>query len=307
MPELAVIIVNYNTRDLLRTCLTQLMRRVSGWDAHTVVVDNASSDGSVDLVRRDFPEVSLLVNSENLGFARANNRAVEATDSRYVLLLNTDAFLHRGALDELRRVLDGDDRIAVAGPRMYDAGGAPLASAHSLESLSRCAATAIGIHQFLPKALMQRAARVVGRAGMLHRVNYEASTVTDVDWVSGACMMVRRSAAADVGSLDDRFFMYMEDEDWCRRFGEAGYRVVYVPTAGVTHHIGKSSASSSTMAKLYRDSRLIYHKKHNARHYLIYWMLSHLYAARQCAHSGLSGLLTRRSRSAVCSAYSQEG
>jgi GT2 family glycosyltransferase len=142
---------------------------------------------------------------------------------------------------------------------------------------------------------------------MLHRVNYEASTATDVDWVSGACMMVRRSALADVGSLDGRFFMYMEDEDWCRRFGEAGYRVVYVPTAGVTHHIGRSSASSSTAAKLYRDSRLIYHKKHNARHYLIYWMLSHLYAARQCAHSRLSGLLIRRSRSAVCSAYSQEG
>ncbi len=292
MPELAVIIVNYNTRDLLRACLTRLLPRVSPTDARVVVVDNASSDGSAELVRSEFPDVSLMVNAENVGFARANNRAIEATDSSYVLLLNSDAFLHSPSLHELRRTMECDSRIAVAGPRMYDANGTPLASAHGIETLTRLAATALGVHGFLPGPVTRGAGRLLGRAGALHRANYEADAVADVDWVSGACMMVRRSATAEVGLLDERYFMYMEDEDWCRRFKDAGYRVVYVPAAEVTHHVGTSSSSSARTARLHRASRLIYHRKHNARLYPLFWLLAQVYAARRCGPARVAHVRT---------------
>ncbi|MBN1460332.1 MAG: glycosyltransferase family 2 protein, partial [Armatimonadetes bacterium] len=211
MPELAIIIVNYNTRDLLRACLTDLKRHVATLDATITVVDNGSSDGSTEVVRGEFPEVSLIASKENLGFARANNKALEATDSDFVLLLNSDAFLCDGALERLRSVVDNDEQIAAVGPRMFDRNGALLASVHRFESLAKLAATAFGLHELLPRCLVRSATYLCGRAGKLHRLNRDATAPVDVDWISGACMMVRRSAIVEVGSMDERYFMYMED------------------------------------------------------------------------------------------------
>jgi len=297
MADLAVVIVNHNTRHLLRACLTTVQRQVSTSDATVVVVDNASSDGSVEMVRSEFPRVSLIANRENVGFPRANNMAIEASDSETVLLLNPDAFPRDGALDELRSVLSSDNRIAVAGPRMHEGDGRLLASAHCFESLGRLAATALGIHELLPSSALRWAARLLGRTGRLHRVNYEAVGPVEVDWVSGACMMVRRSALAEVGLLDERYFMYMEDEDWCRRFRNAAYRVVYVPSAEVTHLVGMSLSSKLRRARAYRDSRLIYHKQYNPRLYPVFSLLSYLYAVRQCGLLEALGLLDGRPES----------
>lgn len=306
MPELAIIIVSYNTRSLLRECLSHLMPRLSALAARVVVVDNASSDGSAQMVRNEFPEVQVIANPHNAGFAAASNQAIRATDSRYVLLLNSDAFPHGKAIEELRRAMDDDDRIAVAGPRMQGADGVPLASAHRVETLGRLAAASLGIHQLLPVRVSRWAARVLGKAGAQHLLNYEAATPVDVDWVSGACMMVRRSAAADVGLMDERYFMYMEDEDWCRRLRQAGFRVVYVPGAKVTHCVGSSAASSTNSARIYRHSRLIYHKQHHPRLYPLFWLLANLYAARQCGLAALTGMFDR-SHSEVHGALSQRG
>ena len=294
MAELAVVIVNHNTRHLLRACLTTVEGHILTSDATVIVVDNASSDGSVEMVRSEFPRVSLIANGENVGFARANNMAIEASDSETVLLLNPDAFPRERALDELRSVLRSDNRIAVAGPRMYGGDGRLLASAHCFESLGRLAATALGIHELLPSSALRWAARFLGRTGDLHRVNYEAVAPVEVDWVSGACMMVRRSALAEVGLLDERYFMYMEDEDWCRRFKNAAYRVVYVPSAEVTHLVGTSSSSKLCRARAYLDSRLTYHKQYNPRLYRVFSLLSYLYAVRQCGILGAPELFDRR-------------
>jgi len=293
MPELAIIIVSYNTRSLLRRCLSHLMPRVSGLAAQVVVVDNASSDGSAQMVWNEFPDVRVMANADNVGFAAASNQAIRATDSRYVLLLNTDAFPHDAALEELRRTMDDDGQIAVAGPRMQSADGVPLASAHRVETLGKLAAAALGIHRLLPAKVNRSAARLLGRAGAQHLLNYEATRPADVDWVSGACMMVRRSAITQVGLMDERYFMYMEDEDWCRRLRQTGYRVVYVPSAKVTHCVGRSAASAAIGARIYRHSRLIYHKQYHPHLYPVFWLLSNLYAARQCGLVVLTNLFDR--------------
>ncbi len=287
MPELTAIIVSYNTRDLLARCLTALQARLAGWEAEIVVVDNASADGSPEMVRRDFPDVRLLANAENVGFARANNRAIRETGSRYLLLLNPDAFLGEGALEELRRVLESDDRIAVVGPRMTNGDGLPLATAHAFETLTRLALTTLGLHRRLPRGILHWAARLLGRAGTQHLANYDATTPQPVDWLSGACLLVRRAAAERVGLLDERYFLYMEDEDWCRRFGQAGYQVVYVPNARILHLVGGTTGSSAWSARTLRASRLIYHRKYSPLLYPLCWLLARLYAARQCGWVGL--------------------
>jgi len=291
MPELAIIIVNYNTRDLLRSCLTDVKRHVATVDATVTVVDNGSSDGSVEMTRNEFPGVSLIAREDNLGFARANNRALEATDSDFVLLLNSDAFLCDGALEELRRVMNSDGQIAAVGPRMFDRNGALLASAHRFETLAKLAATALGLHELLPSCLARSATYLCGRAGKLHRLNCDATAPVDVDWISGACMMVRRSAIAEVGPMDERYFMYMEDEDWCRRFKRAGYTVMYAPAARAIHHVASSSESSWRTAAAYRDSRRIYHRQYNRRFFWLFSALSEIYAARRCASSEWAHLL----------------
>jgi len=296
MPELSVIIVNYNTRQLLRTCLAELTRRISALDASVVVVDNGSSDGSADMMRREFPDVRLITSEVNLGFARANNEAIEATNSRSLLLLNTDAFLGDGALEEMRRVMQSDEQIAVVGPRIQDGNGLLLASAHRFESVGKLAATALGIHKVIPRSFVSWAARFLGRTGELHRLNYEADVPVDVDWVSGACMLVSRSAIANVGLMDERYFMYMEDEDWCRRFRDASYRVVYAPSARVTHLVGRSSESSLRAAWAYRDSRLRYHRRYTPRLYRVCQLLSNLHAMRQWGPRAAAHLLVRRPR-----------
>lgn len=291
MPELAIIIVNYNTRELLRSCLTDLKRHVTTLDATITVVDNGSTDGSAQVVRNEFPAVSLIASEDNVGFAAANNRALEATDSDFVLLLNTDAFLCDQALQELRKVMGSDGKIAVVGPRMFDRDGALLVSAHRFESLAKLAATALGLHELLPRCLARSATYLCGRAGKLHRLNDDATAPVDVDWTSGACMMVRRSAIAEVGPMDERYFMYMEDEDWCRRFKRAGYRVVYAPAARAIHYVAASSRSSWRAAAAYRDSRRSYHRQYNRRWFWLFSALSGIYAARRCAPSEWAHLL----------------
>jgi GT2 family glycosyltransferase len=276
-----IIVVSHNTRDLLLGSLSELMPSAARVRAEVVVVDNASSDGSAEMVAKRFPAVRLIANDSNVGFARANNQAIEATSSRCVLLLNSDAYPQGTALEALLHVMECDGRVAIAGPRMHDAHSMPLASAHSFESLPKLAGAALGIHRILRPSIAAWATRLAGRAGAQHRINFDASAPADADWVSGACMMVRRSVLANVGLLDERYFMYMEDEDLCRRVREAGYRVVYVPSSRVVHHVGGSTASSAIGARLYRDSRLIYHRRYNSRLYPAFWLLSNLYAARQ--------------------------
>jgi GT2 family glycosyltransferase len=303
MPNLVVVVVSYNVRDLLRRCLSELRPRLAEMEAEVVVVDNASSDGTVEMVRSEFPDARVIANSGNLGFSRANNQAMRATDSRYVLLLNSDAFLGEHALEEMLRVMESDARIAVVGPRMRNGQGERLATAHAFETLPRLAVTALGLQRCLSKAMAARIARYFGRSGVQHLANYEATEPQPADWVSGACMLVRRSAAQQVGLLDEGFFIYMEDEDWCRRFWQAGFRVVYAPSAQIVHLVAGATSATLRFARLLRDSRLRYHRRYHPHLYPAFWLLAQCYAIRQC---GLRAFLSGRAQPGLARPQVQE-
>jgi len=294
MPDLVIITVSYNTRGLLRRCLSALRPHWLRLAAQVVVVDNASGDGSAAMVSAEFPEVTLIANPGNVGFAKASNQAIAATDSRYLLLLNSDAFLVGDAAERLRAGLEANPQAAAAGPRMCDGQGRVLASAHAFESLPRLAGSALHVSRLLPERLLDAAAPLLGRAGGQHLLNYQATCPVNVDWVSGACMLVRRSAAERVGLLDEGFFMYMEDEDWCRRFRQAGYEVLYLPQAEAIHYVARSSGGGLQSALRYRKSRLRYHRRYHPRLYPAFWLLANCYTLRQGGVAGLVDWVSRR-------------
>ncbi len=225
----AVVIVNYESGDALAHC-------VHDWRAdgatEVVVVDNGSTDGSLDSVRRDYPDVVVLVPGRNLGYGAAANRGVAVTTTPSVVVSNPDLEVARGSLATLTRALEDDPRAAVAGPLIRTSDGARYPSARVFPSLVDAAGHALlGI--FAPD---NRFTHSYQRTDL-----DDTSAVEVVDWVSGACFLVRRSAYEQVGGFDEAYFMYAEDVDLCWRLGREEWRVVYVPGAEVVHRQGIST------------------------------------------------------------------
>ena len=228
MTDVAAVVVNYNTKDHLIECVRSL--RADGV-ADVVVVDNASTDGSGAALAADDPHAVFLPTGANLGFGTAANRGVAATTAPYVVILNPDAVVRRGAVETLAAALDGDEGLAVVGPRVDNPDGSLYPSARRFPDL----AVAAG-HAFV--GLVRPANRFTRRYRML---DADRSLPGPVDWVSGTCMLARRSAFDAVGGFDEGYFMYVEDVDLCWRFWQAGWRVGYEPAARVTHTVGASS------------------------------------------------------------------
>ena len=228
MTEVGAVVVNYNTRDYLLQCLRSL--RVDGV-ARVVVVDNASVDGSGEALRQSDPDAVLLPMTSNLGYGTAANRGVAAVDSDYVLILNPDAVVEPGTVKVLAAALDRDPGLAVVGPRMEEPDGSLYPSARCFPNLLDAAG-----HAFL--GLVLPANRYTRRYRML---DWDHSAPGEVDWVSGACLLARRSAFRAVGGFDEAYFMYAEDVDLCWRLRRAGWRVGYEPGGRVMHSLGASS------------------------------------------------------------------
>lgn len=251
MAEMDIIVVSWNTRQLTASCLESIRRHDDGIDVAVVVVDNNSSDGSQGLIRGHFPWVSLIANRENIGFARANNQAIRATESEFVLLLNSDAELLPGALRHLRDCLrDHPDAAAVGGILLNSDGSFQASYAHFPSLLSEL-------------LLLTRLSRKV-YGPYFPSVGPEASRVEmRADWVGGACMLVRRAALAEVGVMDERYFMYSEEMDWCYTMRKAGWEVYFCPEARAVHHGGQSSkqVSERKLARIYR-SKLRFFRVH---------------------------------------------
>jgi N-acetylglucosaminyl-diphospho-decaprenol L-rhamnosyltransferase len=229
--SVTAVVVNWNVRDYLRRCLQSL--RAAGRTALEVwVVDNGSGDGSVTMVRQEFPEVHLLVNGGNPGFAAANNQAIRASDGRYVLLLNPDAELGAGALATLCAYLDEHPTVAVVGPQLRHSDGSVQPSRRRAPRLATGFVESTQVQQRLPRSWLTDHYYVNDRSDHDEQA---------VDWLMGACLLVRRSAIEAVGLLDEGFHMYSEELEWCLRFRRAGWDVVYLPSARVVHHSGRSS------------------------------------------------------------------
>jgi N-acetylglucosaminyl-diphospho-decaprenol L-rhamnosyltransferase len=226
---ISAVIVSYNSADYLPDCLRSL--RSEGVD-DIVVVDNASSDGSVEVVRAADPAVSVVETGANLGFGSAANRGVAATAGEYVLILNPDTVVEPGTAKALSEALDRDPGLAVVGPRMENLDGTLYPSVRRFPEM----AVAFG-HAFL--GLVWPANPATRRYRMLDWDHERPAA--DVDWVGGACMLVRRSAFDLIGGFDEAYFMYVEDVDLCWRLGQAGWRIGYEPSARVVHALGGSS------------------------------------------------------------------
>jgi len=248
-PDLSVIIVNWNTRELLLNCIESFYRTVNGLSSEIFVVDNGSSDGSADSVRRTFPEIELIKNERNLGFARANNQALRKRKGRYALLLNTDVILTPGAVETLVEFMDCNPTVGIAGGQLVNGDGSKQNSFDNFPSI-----TAEAFNKSLLRILFPR--RYPSK-----RVNYSAPV--EVQSVIGACMIVRSRAIEEVGLLDEDYFFFLEETDWCYRMRRGKWRVCHVPHAKVVHFQGRTADLVKDRAKIeYYRSLYLFFKKH---------------------------------------------
>lgn len=232
-PEVAVIVVSWNTKDLLRACLASV-RDLLEMPCEVIVVDNASSDGSPEMVRGEFPSVALIRNDRNLGFGVANNIGMAAASAPAFILLNSDARLLDGSIGGFVRRMAADPGIGVMGPRLRFEDGRLQASAHRFESLGLLALEELGLY----KALSRKKA-----AEVLLGAYWDHGRERAVDWITGACMVVRREAFERTGGFDPSIFLYGEEVEWCLRIRAQGWKVVFSPDVEVAH-VGHASASN---------------------------------------------------------------
>ena len=230
MSKVSIIIVTWNSRDYLRACLDALTENERGDQAEVFVVDNASSDGSAELVRASYPHVSLKEADVNLGFAAANNLAIGACSSEYLLLLNPDTVVHPGAIHALVEFMEAHPGAWAAGPMLLNADGSLQRTGVRFPSVWNMAVEALFLDRAFPKS------RIFGR----HRELYCYPLLArKVDFVQGSCLMVRREPVLErVGLLDDGYFMYFEETDWCFRMKKENGEVWLCPSARVVHFGG---------------------------------------------------------------------
>jgi GT2 family glycosyltransferase len=255
MTDLSIIIVNWNTRALLQQCLEALPAAAQGLDYEIFVVDNGSRDGSAALVRKAYPQCRLLDVGRNLGFSAGNNLALGRIQGRHVLLLNPDTVCHPGSLKTLRDFLEKTPDAGAVGPQLVSADGEPVITWGNFP--------AVRFH--LRSLLDPRGTWLVraGRAQSFVHIPARGEPSRAVDYVAGACMLMRGEALASVGSLDERFFMYFEETDWCRRAWAAGWRVYYCAEAQVAHLEGKSAEQASEFSRVqFQHSYRLFVDKH---------------------------------------------
>lgn len=245
MAELSVVIVNRNGREFLPGCLESLRDCGRGRDWETIVVDNASEDGSPDIVAKRFPEVRLLPAGGNLGFGRANNLALMKTRAPWVLFLNPDTKVFEGAIDSLLAVLRNRPEAGACGPRLIQGDGTYQVSFGGQVGFFREVWQKWVLNPYYQKRL--------GRARRTRAVG----------WASGACLLARREAVDQAGRFDEEFFLYFEDIDLCRRMALRGWRTLFVPEARVSHEGGAATRQFAPSRYEYRRSQLLYYEKHN--------------------------------------------
>jgi GT2 family glycosyltransferase len=253
--ELSIVIVSYNTRSDLEACLNSLAAHPPTLICEVVVVDNASTDGSAELVQARSPAVRLIRQSSNVGFAAANNAGIRQTTGALILLLNSDTIVPPGAIDALVGRLRATPTAAAAGPKLVDARGkAELSFGPMISPLAEA----------WQKSMMALHARGVPPvSGWVERTTNREQFV---DWVSGAALVVYRRDAEAVGLLDERFFLYTEDVDFCASLRARGRRILFTPSARITHLRGRSRATApAVMNAAYRRSQIAFYLKHHSR------------------------------------------
>ena len=250
MIKLSIIIVNWNTRDLLDQCLKSIYIYHPNSDLEVFVVDNASSDGSTQMIQEQYPQVRILANEQNIGFAGANNQAIRQSTGPYVLLLNPDTVVRSNALKQLISFMDAHPQVGAAGARLLNPDDTLQPSCHPVPTLFR----------ELWRLLHLDALRSYGNYAM---VTWDLDKPQEVDVVQGAALILRRTALNQVGLMDQEYFMYSEEVDLCYRLQKAGWSIFWVPQAKVVHYGGQSTqlVAGKMFLCLYQ-SKLIFIRKH---------------------------------------------
>jgi len=254
--DVSIIIVNWNTRELLRNCLKSIYENTCEADYEIIVVDNASDDGSADMVRSSFSDVRLITNTANRGLAAANNQGIRISEGRYVLLLNSDTVICDGSIDKMVRYADARPRAAVFGCQVWENEDTIQPTSFRHPSLLNVILRMLGL------ARMFKYNRFFGREMMLW---WRRDTARQVDVISGMFMLVRREAIEQVGLMDESYFLYYEESDWCYRFSKAAWKVLFWPGAKIIHLDGGNKSSDQNALKMkiqYHKSMLIFFRKH---------------------------------------------
>ncbi len=265
---LSIIIVSYNTKEVTRNCLSSIYQNPPQQPFEIIVVDNNSLDGSQAVIERNFPEVILIKNSENAGFAKANNQGIRISSGNYVLLLNPDTLVLPEAIDRMLAFMDKHPKVGAVTPRIWLDEGKTLQS-HILHPFT------MGqyIFGFTPLGKLFPHNGVFKKMWKKDIEVWRSKYPLEVDCFAGACIMIRRKAIDNVGSLDENFFLFFEDTDLCLRMKKAGWRLFFLPVAEIVHFAHQSP--SDRLSEIYRNSLVYYLKKHY--HWLMPGFLTFLF------------------------------
>lgn len=301
MPDLEIVIINWNTLELTRDCLRSVFADIerSGLDGKVWVVDNNSSDGSLQMIRTDFPQVALIENKENVGFARANNQVLRHASAPLQLLLNSDTVVHEGALKRMVDLMDSRPEIAAVGPKLVYPDGHVQRSYTRLPSVLGELKYCMAYHFFPFNGLFHK---LFGYANTGWDLGV---TVHEVEVLSAACLMVRKSAFDKVGLLAEDYFLFSEENDLFCRMKRAGFRSAYLPTAVVTHVVGASRRKRGGIDSQlnFLRSRLIFFKRFHPGSIFTIRLIYALFLRWSLMMARLSALLKRNRESEFVALY----
>jgi GT2 family glycosyltransferase len=240
--ELSIVILNYKTKGLLKQCLKGIYLYPPSVSYEVIVVDNNSGDGSVELVREQFPKVVLLPQHENLGYHKGNNIGIKAARGKYIMILNTDIAFLDNSLDKMYQFMEAHPQVALMGPKLKNPDGSIQASCLRFPNfwVPILRRTFLGKYQFAKSILSQYL-----------MTDFDHQTTRRVDWILGACIIVRRDAIDRVGMMDEDLFLYFGDIAWCRSFWAAGYQVFYFVDTHIVHYHQRESAQSGIFSKIF--------------------------------------------------------
>jgi GT2 family glycosyltransferase len=267
--DVSVIIVSWNTKDILRKCLTSIYEQGGDTSFEVIVIDNASADGSAEMVRMNFPQVNLIENSENRGFAAANNQGIKIAKGRYILLLNSDTIVLDNAIGKALSFADANTDVGVLGCQVLENSQTAQTvqmTCFRFPDILNLLFSVLGLNRIF------KYNRLFGREWMLW---WPRDSQREVDVVTGSFMLVRRKAIDEIGLMDEDYFLYYEETDWCYRFTKAGWKVLFWPGAQIIHWHGGGNSSKQNALKMFvqfQKSLLLFFKKNYG------WL--HFFAAR---------------------------
>ncbi|MBI2252241.1 MAG: glycosyltransferase family 2 protein [Armatimonadetes bacterium] len=267
MPDLSVIIVNWNAKDTLESCLNSLKEDLAGIKNEIFVVDNNSQDGSINLIKEKFHEVNLIENKENLGFSKANNQALRISKGEFILILNPDTFIFKGTIKKLINFIKINTHAGMVGPKIINQDGTlQLACRRSIPNPKVVFLKVLGLDKIFPKN---------PKLSQYNLTYLDENEIAKVEAVSGSCMLIRRKALEEVGLFDEDYFLYAEDLDWCYRFIKKGWEIYYYPSVKILHYKKVSSEKRRILSILnFYQAMYIFYRKHFLNKIFIFnWLI----------------------------------